>query len=90
MSIPVRTAILGALMLWASLAGAADSAQTPAADPVIYDVVFENARAIDPETNLDAVRNIGVLGDKIRAVSVAPLRGRRTIDAHGWWRLPGS
>lgn len=89
MPLPVRIAMLGAAALWASLAGAADSGQTPGADLVVYDVVFENARAIDPETNLDAVRNIGVLGDKIRAISVEALRGRKTIDAHGLVVAPG-
>jgi hypothetical protein len=89
MPLPARAAMLGAMTLWASLSGAADTAQTPPADAVVYDVVFENARAIDPETNLDAVRNIGVLGDKIRAISVAPLRGRKMIDAHGLVAAPG-
>ncbi len=89
MSLPLRITMLGAAALCASLAEAADSAQTKGTDPVVYDVVFENARAIDPETNLDAVRNIGVLGDKIRAISVATLRGRKTIDARGLVAAPG-
>lgn len=32
-----------------------------------YDVAIINGRIIDPETNLDAIRNIGLLGDKIIA-----------------------
>ena len=34
-----------------------------------YDVVILHARAIDPETGLDAIRNIGITGEAIIAVS---------------------
>src|SRR4051812_7308963 len=48
-----------------------------------YDVVIANGRVIDPETNLDAVRWVGITGETIRAVSTIPLNGRTTIDATG-------
>jgi dihydroorotase len=48
-----------------------------------YDVVFVGGRVIDPETNLDAMRHVGVTGGRIAAVSNAPLEGRTTIDARG-------
>ncbi|HEX9108222.1 MAG TPA: hypothetical protein VF832_13360, partial [Longimicrobiales bacterium] len=54
-----------------------------------YDVVITGGRVIDPETQLDAVRNVGISGGSIRAVSAAALRGRRTIDAHGLIVAPG-
>jgi hypothetical protein len=54
-----------------------------------YDVVYTGARAIDPETGLDAVRNIGISGGKIAAVSTDRLQGRRTIDARGLVAAPG-
>ncbi len=56
---------------------------------VIHDIVYAGARAIYPETGLDAVRNIAVNGDRIVAVSEAPLKGRRTIDARGLVAAPG-
>jgi N-acyl-D-aspartate/D-glutamate deacylase len=47
-----------------------------------YDIVISRGRVIDPETGLDAVRNVGVEGGKIAAISEAPLQGRQTLDAH--------
>ncbi len=54
-----------------------------------YDIVIEGARAIDPETGLDAVRNIGIAGQRIGAVSTQPLRGKKSIDARGLVASPG-
>lgn len=54
-----------------------------------YDIVIANVRAIDPQTHLDAVRNIGVQGDRIVAVSEPPLQGIRVIDGHGLVAAPG-
>jgi predicted amidohydrolase len=48
-----------------------------------YDVVILNGRVMDPETSLDAVRNVGVRGRKIEAISSEALRGRTTLDARG-------
>jgi N-acyl-D-aspartate/D-glutamate deacylase len=44
---------------------------------------------LDPATNLDAVRSLGVRAGKIAAVSVTPLTGSRTIDARGLVVSPG-
>jgi N-acyl-D-aspartate/D-glutamate deacylase len=54
-----------------------------------YDLVIANGRVIDPETNLDAVRSIGIDGGTIRAVSMEALRGRTMIDAKGLVVAPG-
>ena len=48
-----------------------------------YDVVLANGRVMDPETNLDAVRNVGINGGRIAAISQSPLTGRTTVDATG-------
>jgi Amidohydrolase family len=64
-------------------AGVGTCAPPDRAATATYDVVFASARAIDPETNLDGIRNIGISGGKIAAVSTQPLHGRRTIDARG-------
>lgn len=56
---------------------------------VIYDVVILNARVIDPESRLDAVRNIGVSGGTIKAITSARLNGRNVIDAKGLVVSPG-
>lgn len=56
---------------------------------VAYDVVVRNVRAIDPESGLDAIRNIGISGDQIAAVSDQALRGRRVVDGRGLVAAPG-
>lgn len=56
---------------------------------VIYDVVILNARVIDPESRLDAVRNIGVSSGTIKAITTARLNGRSVIDAKGLVVSPG-
>ncbi len=54
-----------------------------------YELVIAGGRVMDPETGLDAVRDIGVTGGKIRAVSQRPLVGAAIIDARGLVVAPG-
>jgi len=54
-----------------------------------FDVVILNGRVMDPESKLVAVRNIGITGGTIRAVSTKPLRGRATVNAKGLVVAPG-
>jgi N-acyl-D-aspartate/D-glutamate deacylase len=62
---------------------------SPAGAQTNYDVVIANGRAMDPETGLDAVRNVGIVAGKIRAISSAPLNGKTRIDARGLVVAPG-
>ncbi len=48
-----------------------------------YDIVLANGRAMDPESNLDAVRHVGIRGGRIAAVSASPLEGRTVVDIKG-------
>jgi N-acyl-D-aspartate/D-glutamate deacylase len=48
-----------------------------------YDLVLAGGRVMDPETNLDAIRNVGITGNRIAAISVSPLRGKEIIDVKG-------
>jgi N-acyl-D-aspartate/D-glutamate deacylase len=54
-----------------------------------YDVVIANGRVMDPETGLNALRNVGITGGKISIISAAPLTGKTTIDAKGLVVAPG-
>jgi len=54
-----------------------------------YDVVIANGRVMDPESGLDAVRNVGIRGGKIGAISSGPLEGKQTIGAKGLVVAPG-
>jgi N-acyl-D-aspartate/D-glutamate deacylase len=54
-----------------------------------YDVVLQRGRVMDPESGLDAVRSIGITGNKIAAISEHPLEGKVEIDASGLVIAPG-
>lgn len=54
-----------------------------------YDLVITGGRVIDPETGLDALRNVGIVGDKIVAVTDGEIAGTETIDATGHVVCPG-
>jgi N-acyl-D-aspartate/D-glutamate deacylase len=54
-----------------------------------YDLVLEGGRVIDPETGLDAIRNVGIREGKIVRVSAEALRGRRVVHAGGLVVAPG-
>lgn len=57
--------------------------------PQTYDLVLAGGRVMDPESGLNAVRHVGLRGNKIAAVSPTPLQGRATIDVKGLVVAPG-
>ncbi len=64
----------------------------PIAMPAIavkYDVVINNGRVMDPETNFDGIANVGIKDGRIAEVSKTPLKGAKTIDATGHIVAPG-
>lgn len=54
-----------------------------------YDLVIRGGRVMDPETGLDAVRQVGIRDGRVAAISEAPLDGRTVIDAAGLVVAPG-
>jgi len=54
-----------------------------------YDLVIEGGRAMDPETGLDATRNVGIRDGKIVRITSEPLNGRRVVHATGLVVAPG-
>jgi N-acyl-D-aspartate/D-glutamate deacylase len=48
-----------------------------------YETVISRGRVIDPETKLDAIRDVAIQNGKIAAVSDTALAGREVVDAHG-------
>ena len=54
-----------------------------------YDIVIQNGRVIDPESNLDAVQNIGIQGTTIQVITTKSLQGQISIDATGLVVSPG-
>ena len=54
-----------------------------------FDLVLAGGRVMDPESGLDAVRNVGILDGRIAEISEEPLDGARNIDASGLVVAPG-
>jgi len=69
---------LPALLLLATLA----SAQT-------YDLVVLGGHVMDPDSGLDAVRNIGIASGKIKIVTTGSIKGKDTIQARNLIVSPG-
>ena len=54
-----------------------------------YDLVILNGRVMDPQSGLDAVRNVGVKDGKIAKITKKHIKGRNSIDATGHVVAPG-
>jgi N-acyl-D-glutamate deacylase len=84
----VRARSLGApLLLWITLGGPLPAAAQEASEP--FDLVLANGRVLDPESSLDAVRHVGIRGDRVAAVSAKPLKGKQVVDVRGLVVAPG-
>ena len=76
----VTMAIVAALMV------AACGETTRSGD---FDVVILNGRVMDPETNFDAVRNVGIKDGRIVTITEDAIEGGESIDASGHIVAPG-
>ncbi len=54
-----------------------------------YELVLSGGRVMDPESGLDAVRDVGISKGKIVAISKDKLSGRKTVDASELVVAPG-
>jgi len=54
-----------------------------------FDIVLRGGRVMDPESGLDAVRTVGIRGNKIASISPNQLRGKVEIDCAGLVVAPG-
>lgn len=54
-----------------------------------FDIVLAGGRVIDPETKLDAIRNIGIIDNRIAQISSEPLQGKETLNVSGLVVAPG-
>lgn len=54
-----------------------------------YDLVLQGGRVMDPETGLDAIRQVGISGNRILEISANPLRGKTVLDVSGLVVAPG-
>ena len=65
----------------------------PLSNPIVaaqqFDLVLEGGRVMDPETGMDAVRNVGIRDGRIVRISSEALNGRRVVHAAGLVVAPG-
>jgi N-acyl-D-aspartate/D-glutamate deacylase len=54
-----------------------------------FDIVLRGGRVMDPESGLDKVLDVGILADRIAAVSEEPLEGKVVVDVTGHAVAPG-
>ena len=54
-----------------------------------FDLVILNGRVIDPETNFDAVQNVGIKDGEIAIITADDINGKETIDATNQVVSPG-
>ena len=54
-----------------------------------YDIVIKQGRVIDPETNLDQICNIGIIGNQISDITKKSINGKVVINAKGLVVSPG-
>ena len=76
-----RSRLLSLVALCLTLSAAAFAQQ--------YDLVIEGGRVMDPESGLDATRNVGISNGKIVRISAEPLAGKRVLSAKGLVVAPG-
>lgn len=74
------------MLLTCGFLGLALAAAAMAAD---YDLVINNGRVMDPETNYDQVANVGITDGKIAVITEKKINGKETIDATGLVVAPG-
>jgi hypothetical protein len=65
------------------------AAAVTAQAPPPFDTVILHGRVMDPESSLDAIRNIGIRDGKIAVITPDPIAGQSTIDATGLVVSPG-
>src|SRR6266496_1044978 len=55
----------------------------------VYDRVILGGHVMDPASQLDAVRNIGLTGGRVAVITTHTISGRDTVDARGLVVAPG-
>src|SRR6059036_225369 len=82
-----RLSALSLLVILLSAAALAAHGTRPQGEQ--FDLALVGGRVLDPETALDAKRNVGIRGSRIAAVTVEPLAARETLDVSGFVVAPG-
>src|SRR6059036_1422895 len=82
-----RLSALSLLVILLSAAALAAHGTRPQGEQ--FDLALVGGRVLDPETALDAKRNVGIRGGRIAALTAEPLAARETLDVSGLVVAPG-
>ncbi len=82
------------LTCFVTFTGCVDKTDETAEVPTVtsdseFDLVIMNGRVMDPETDFDGVRNVGVIDGKIALITEESISGKEVIDATGHVVAPG-
>lgn len=61
----------------------------PPVQAITYDIVINSGRVIDPETNFDDIRNVGIKNGTIIIITTEKIVGKKVIDATDLVVSPG-
>jgi hypothetical protein len=86
-SLPRVVSCVSLLALLCAPASAQEEAAQTNGDP--YDVVLRGGRVMDPESGLNAIRNVGIRDGTIAVLSAESLHGEVVLDAEGLVVAPG-
>ena len=84
-----RDGFLCSLLAVIALSACQPGVSSPEAPPEAPELVFRDARVMDPESGLDAVRHVGITGGTIVAISETPIEAAEVVDANGLVLAPG-
>lgn len=76
---------LSILFLTFILSACGETGENPVTEEsaAVYDIVIAGGRVIDPESGLDAIRNVGIADGRVTAFTTEDLHGTSVIDAAG-------
>ena len=66
-----------------------EKAYKPMSAATEFDLVVLNGRIMDPESNFDGIRNVGIKDGVIGLITEGNIEGKETIDATGLIVSPG-
>ena len=88
MKFQLKKILLSCLLILIS-ASVMNCHRNSASDRQEFDIVVLNGRVIDPESNMDAIRNLGIRDGSIQVITTKEIKGRVLINAQGLVVAPG-
>jgi len=59
------------------------------AQEITYDIVLKGGKVMDPATEFEGIRNVGIIGSRIATITETTIKGEKEIDVKGLVVAPG-